>query len=496
MTQSAIFDDLIIFEMANNHQGSLQHGLNIIRALAKVVEKYKIHAAIKFQYRDLDTIIHPDYFDRKDVKNIPRFLSTRLTASDFYKMVQEAKKLKLVTMCTPFDEQSVDLLVSHNIDIIKVASCSSLDWPLLEKIATANKPTIISTGAKSFVEMDKIYNFFLHRHINFALLHCVGLYPVHDDDVQLNAMKRMMLRYPNIPIGYSGHENPKDMSICKMAIACGAKIVERHVGMKTDTISLNAYSTDVNDIEDWIKAILSARAICGGKEKVITQNEKDSMNALARGTYAARDIRKGESIKKEDIFFAIPVQESQLTSGQFKEGLVASQDYAYKAPIFEKTIKTQLDHTREIIHEVKGILSESGLVISNEHELELSHHYGIDVFRDYGATIVNIINREYCKKIIIMLPGQKHPVHYHKSKEESFQILSGVLTLTLDGVTRDLYPGDLITVKRNSPHAFSSIDGCVFEEISTTHIKNDSYYDDPRIMSIDIIKRKTKVELW
>lgn len=102
MTQSAIFDDLIIFEMANNHQGSLQHGLNIIRALAKVVEKYKIHAAIKFQYRDLDTIIHPDYFDRKDVKNIPRFLSTRLTASDFYKMVQEAKKIKISDDVHPF----------------------------------------------------------------------------------------------------------------------------------------------------------------------------------------------------------------------------------------------------------------------------------------------------------------------------------------------------------------------------------------------------------
>ncbi len=95
-----------------------------------------------------------------------------------------------------------------------------------------------------------------------------------------------------------------------------------------------------------------------------------------------------------------------------------------------------------------------------------------------------------------MLPGQKHPVHYHKSKEESFQILSGILTLTLDGVTKDLYPGDLVTVKRNSPHAFSSDTGCVFEEISTTHIKNDSYYEDPSIMSIDIIKRKTKVELW
>ena len=76
---SEFFKDLFVFEMANNHQGSVEHGLKIIRAMAKLTRQYRIKGAIKFQYRDLDTYIHPDFRARTDVKHIPRFLSTRLT---------------------------------------------------------------------------------------------------------------------------------------------------------------------------------------------------------------------------------------------------------------------------------------------------------------------------------------------------------------------------------------------------------------------------------
>ena len=73
-----IYDDLFIFEMANSHQGSVEHGLDIIREMGKIARKHNIKAAVKLQYRELDSFIHPDYKDRTDVKHIPRFMSTRI----------------------------------------------------------------------------------------------------------------------------------------------------------------------------------------------------------------------------------------------------------------------------------------------------------------------------------------------------------------------------------------------------------------------------------
>ncbi|MCR5508143.1 MAG: N-acetylneuraminate synthase family protein [Lachnospiraceae bacterium] len=494
---SKLFDDLIIFEMANNHQGDVEHGKAIIKELGDVTRKYNINAAVKFQYRDLDTMIHPDYVGRSDVKHIPRFLSTRLTGDEFLEMVECVKANGMHTMCTPFDEKSVDLIMDHGIEIIKVASCSAIDWPLLEEIAVTKKPVIISTGGKDFAQIDNIYNFMSHRDVDFAMLHCVGLYPVGDKYLQLNCLDKMIKRYPDITIGYSGHENPDDYTIAHMAIAKGAKILERHVGKATDEIKLNAYSTDVKNVHLWIEEILRARIICGDvNKKYISPEEIQSMNELARGCYAASPINRGEVITRDKVFFAMPCVGQQTTSGQYQESMTASKDYAVNEPIFEKIPVSATNSLRGVIHDVKGMLYEAKIVIPKEFDLEISHHYGVEHFRHYGCTIINIINREYCKKILIVLPGQINPTHTHKIKEETFQVLYGSLELTIEDRTVHLGVGEIFTVERYMAHSFTSVDGCVFEEISSTHARKDSYYADPKIQSMDPMERKTILKDW
>lgn len=494
---SEVFDDLIIFEMANNHQGSVDHGLEIIGKLGDVAREYDINAAVKFQYRDLDTMIHPDYVNRDDVKHIPRFLSTRLSADQFYMMVSAVRESGMHTMCTPFDEKSVELCVDHGIEIIKVASCSAVDWPLLEAVAKAKKPVILSTGGKDFRQIDNVYNFMEHRDADFAMLHCVGLYPVGDEFVQLNCMSRMMNRYPGIAVGYSGHENPRDYTIAQMAIAKGAKILERHVGLATDTITLNAYSTDVRDVHEWVEAILRARTICGSYDKKhISPEELQSMDELARGCYAATRISEGDAITRDKVFFAMPCTSGQTTSGTYQETMVATRDYEANEPLFEQRKMTIATDFRSVIHDVKSLLYEAKVVIPKEFALEVSHHYGMEHFRSYGCTIVSIVNRDYCKKILVVLPGQTNPTHTHKIKEETFQVLSGSLELTVDGEVYKLSPGELFTVEPFKPHSFTSSEGCVFEEISTTHARGDSYYDDEAIQALDPMERKTILTDW
>jgi len=81
-----------------------------------------------------------------------------------------------------------------------------------------------------------------------------------------------------------------------------------------------------------------------------------------------------------------------------------------------------------------------------------------------------------------MLPGQENPTHYHRKKEETFQILYGTLTLTVDGRTADYSKGEIAVVERGQKHSFRSADGAMFEEVSTTHYKDDSFYEDEEIM--------------
>ena len=154
---SEIFKDLFIFEMANSHQGSVEHGIDIIHAMSKIARKHNIKAAVKLQFRNLDNFIHPDYKGRQDVKHIPRFESTRLSYEQFNQLVDAIHEEGLIAMSTPFDEDGVEWCMDMGVDIIKIASCSSLDWPLLETAARAGKPLIISTGGKTLSDIDKLY---------------------------------------------------------------------------------------------------------------------------------------------------------------------------------------------------------------------------------------------------------------------------------------------------------------------------------------------------
>jgi N-acetylneuraminate synthase len=493
----ANFNELFIFEMANNHQGDVKHGISIINAMGEVARKYNINGAVKLQYRQLDSFIHPAYRADKEAKHISRFLSTELNPDQFFELVKAIRANRLTTVCTPFDEESVDLILEHEIEVIKIASCSADDWPLLQKIIRTKKPVIASTGGLTTVQIDNLVSFLSRRDNNFAILHCVGIYPSPNETLNLNFLKKLIKRYPSITIGYSGHEAPDNTDVIKMAVATGARIFERHVGVPTDIVKLNNYSMNPGQVSNWIEAAMAAKEILGSNEKVITKAEIDSLLSLKRGVYAKEDIKKGELISPEKVFFAMPCVGKQLNSGEFgtyRSRFFASKDYVALEAIFEKSTPDNYIKIREIIHDAKGMLSEAGIVLTENANVELSHHYGLERFREYGCLIVNLVNREYCKKIIVVFSDQKHPEQYHLKKEETFHVLNGELSATINGITRQLIKGNILTIERGDRHAFTTHIGCIFEEISTTHFRNDSFYTDPIISEQDPMSRKTVLD--
>jgi sialic acid synthase SpsE/quercetin dioxygenase-like cupin family protein len=490
---------LFVFEMANNHEGSLEHGKRIIREMQKIADKYRITAAVKLQYRDLDSILHPSLIGRTDVKHAPRFLATKLKKADYLELVEAVKESGMLTICTPFDEASVASVIEHQIDVIKVASCSAKDWPLLRVIARANKPVICSTGGLSISDIDNIVSFFLHRKINLSVLHCVALYPTPRSALELGFIERFKLRYPTVSIGYSGHESPDDQETVQLAIAKGATILERHVGIASDGIRLNAYSMDPAQADAWVAAATRAIDACGSLARdgeAIRQEELGSLASLERGVYAARPVKAGEQITRTHVYFAMPLVDGQARAGDFQEDIVASQDYQADEPILDKRTLGVAVGVRGLIHEVKGMINEAGISVGSDFNIEISHHYGIERVRQSGAVILTIVNREYCKKLVVLVAGQCHPNHRHITKEETFQLLWGDLEIQLDDKIHSLRAGDLLLIPRRAWHAMSTRNGAIFEEVSTSHIRGDSYYSDEAIEGIDPMERKTVVEQW
>lgn len=489
---------LVVFELANNHMGDLEHGLQIIRAMNEVRQGFNFDFAVKFQYRDLDTFIHPDYKDRMDLKYIKRFSETRLSEEQFLTLKAEAENLGFITICTPFDEISVDKVIKHGYDIIKIASASFNDWPLLEKISQQNKPIIASTGGASLETIDQVVSFFQHRNKNFALMHCVGEYPTIDSQLQMNQISLLRSRYQTVPIGFSTHEEPTNYEAVKIGVAQGAIIFEKHVAVKTDKYDPNSYSATPEEVKQWLQAIEKSYVICGvkGQRHQSSEKEKADIRQFRRGVFAKQDIKKGEKICPDNVFFAFPNQPEQILANDLSKYhiFVAQEEIKAKAPIINVSKQDTRAQVYEIVEKTKKILLDAKIPISNKLEFEISHHYGIEKFYEYGAVLITCFNREYCKKLIIMHPGQKHPSHYHKEKEETFHILYGDFIFDLDGQDTECKAGDMITINRGVKHDFRSNNGGIFEEISTTHQAHDSFYVDEAISQNKF--RKTQLTYW
>lgn len=337
---SDTFGELFVFEIANNHLGRVDHGLAIVEAMGAIARRHGIRAAVKFQYRDLDTFIHPDYRDRADVKHIRRFLDTRLSDAGFRTLVEAVRQNDMRLVVTPFDEVSVRRCVEHGADVIKIASCSADDWPLIEAVAATGTPVIASTAGASIDDIDTLASYFNQRKTEYALLHCVGLYPPRNEDVHMGFLARLAHRYPGVSVGYSGHEAPDNLDVVIAAASRGATILERHVGLPAEGAPLNAYSLNPEEVDRWVAAALRARVINGADDSRQTSpEERDSLLSLKRGVFAARPIRKGSVISREDVFFAMPCSPGQLTSGDFgreRATHTATRDYATRAPVSER----------------------------------------------------------------------------------------------------------------------------------------------------------------
>jgi len=276
--------------------------------------------------------------------------------------------------------------------------------------------------------------------------------------------------------------------------------LKKHVGIPTDKYELNAYSATSQQVKNWLSEAKKAFVMCGvkGKRPEVNAKELSDLRQFRRGVFASRKIKKGEKIIPENSFLAFPNDEGQLIANELSKYInyTAKKDIKKNEAIYHKNI-TQSDireKVYKIVMKVQKMLKDNKVALPDKVDFEISHHYGIDNFSKFGGVLINCINREYAKKLVVVMPGQQHPTHYHKKKEETFHILHGDFTINLDDRKIVCSPGDIITVERGVKHSFQSKKGGILEEVSSTHTVGDSYYDDSKILESK--DRKTFLTFW
>lgn len=292
----------IIAEMSANHAGSIERAKEMIR-----VAKEAGADCIKIQTYTPDTMTidcHNEYFDITDGtwkgENLYGLYQKAYTPWEWQKELRdEAKRVGIDFLSTPFDPTSVDFLEELEMPFYKIASFELVDIPLLEYIASKGKPIIMSTGMGSLEEIeeaiDAIYGQGNHQ---LAIMKCSSAYPAKPEEMNLSTIVDMKQRF-DIPVGLSDHSLGYFSSAT--AVAMGACIIEKHFCISRAIE--NPDSTFSLEPHEFKELVMQVREVEKAKGVVTygVSNQEQSNAGFRRSLFVVKDIAEGEELTPENI---------------------------------------------------------------------------------------------------------------------------------------------------------------------------------------------------
>ena len=263
----------MIAEIGVNHNGKVEEAIDLINNISDAG-----FDAVKMQFRSSETYSNIKMNNDIDLGTeyiLSELKRVELKSVQEKKIIEHIKTTNLDFIGTPFDNKSLERLLTYKPDAIKIASCDMTNNILIENCAKNNLPIIISTGMSNETEIIRTNQILEDLNVNRCFLHCNSTYPTPIEDVNLSYINRLRLITKCI-IGYSSHDGNQLIPLA--SIASGAKIVELHV-----TRDKNAKGTDhiaSITLDETNAFVESARKIslANGSERPRSPSQGELMN--------------------------------------------------------------------------------------------------------------------------------------------------------------------------------------------------------------------------
>lgn len=294
----------VIAEISGNHNGSLDRGLDIVRAAARSGV-----GAIKIQTYTAETITMnvdtPEFQISEDHelwggRTLYNLYEEAFTPWEWHEPIFEmARSLGVTPFSTPFDETAVEFLESLDCPIYKIASLEIVDLPLITMVASTGKPLIISTGTASLEEInDAILAAKQGGAKDITALVCTSSYPAKAKDANLSRMKTLQDSF-GVKVGLSDHTLGSAVAVA--AAALGASVIEKHVTLsRADGGVDSAFSMEPAELEQMILDINDAHSAIGEPNAWKTDAEKESVR-LRPSLRFDRDLPAGTVLSASDF---------------------------------------------------------------------------------------------------------------------------------------------------------------------------------------------------
>ena len=300
-----------IADIAANHDGNLDRA----KKLCELAKSAGADAA-KFQHFKAKTIVNDKGF--RDLGGQSHQANWKKSVYETYNdasvpidwtphLKEHCDKIGIDFFTTPYDLDYVDKL-DEFVSMYKIGS-GDITWlKMLDKVGSKGKTVIIASGASDIEEVIRAVNQLSKYNIKIILMQCNTNYTANDDNfnyINLNVLKLYSVLFPDITLGLSDHTFGDETVLG--AVTLGAKYIEKHF---TDDNYRNGpdHPFSMNP-KTWKKMVDRTRRLeqaLGSPVKKIEKNELETVVLQRRSIRIKNDLRKGDTISKDDIIYLRP----------------------------------------------------------------------------------------------------------------------------------------------------------------------------------------------
>lgn len=295
------YPPLVIAEIGINHEGSFEKAIRMVDdACAAGCE------CVKFQSHVVeDEMIPNDVVPGNTTETIWDIMKRcALSEEEEIKLKSYVESLGMIYLCTPFSRAAAERLKRMDVLAYKIGSGECNNYPLIEHIAGAGKPVILSTGMNDLESIAPAVQILREAGVPFALLNCTSMYPTPYEKVRLGGLADLAGRFPDAVIGLSDHSLGN--FTCFAAVALGARILEKHFTSDKSWPGPDVpISIDPTELKELVQGSRAIHAALGGSKNILPE-EKPTIDFAYACVVSIRDIKAGEKLSIENIWVKRP----------------------------------------------------------------------------------------------------------------------------------------------------------------------------------------------
>lgn len=296
----------IIAEAGVNHNGDIRLARSLVDAAKNAGAN-----AVKFQTFKTEKILTRNVGMAEYQKNnlgsedtqFQMIKALELSYADFASLQSYAESIGIDFLSTPDEEESLDFLADElRLPWIKIGSGEVTNLPFLRRIASKQKPLILSTGMSTLGEVERAVRTLREiNHQELVLLHCTTNYPCPSEEVNLRAMLTLKQAF-NLRVGYSDHTTGSEVPVA--AVALGAEMIEKHLTLdKTMDGPDHRASLDPSEFREMVRQIRAIELALGDGVKWPNASEEKIKPLVRRRIVAASDLPKGTCLTWTHLSF-------------------------------------------------------------------------------------------------------------------------------------------------------------------------------------------------